>query len=64
MTHQKARQSEEETITYHVLSMIQGTEVQSLVLAVNDDVHHGADLCVGDVVSALSPFPQKHLKAL
>ena len=50
--------------SYHVLSMIESTEVQSLVFAVDDDIHHGADLGVGDVISALATFPQPHLKAL
>ena len=38
--------------------------MESLVLAVDDDIHHGADLHVDDVVSALATFTEPGLKAL
>ena len=43
--------------------MIESAEVKSLVLAVNDDVHHGADLRVGNVVGALAALTKPCFKA-
>ena len=64
ITNTHTHKQQQQNSSYHVLSVVESTEMESLVLAVDDDVHHGADLHVDDVVGALATFTQPGLKAL